>query len=282
VSTQGDAIRALDGRQTSWDAHVFYASEKQAESEKIRSRERVMDFLAAHADPSRPLQRHRCMTLPGAEWRFESAFEARMGRAPHWVGLERDAGVVEYGVRHMPSPHAIAKSGRSRWRFDLETPEGVISGYHAPYVADLVHSDLRSLIRARHSLCNAGGEWKGPWRTARERLFDWTMMWVDSFSPLTALVEDLARVDRCFHAEVRAAPFAVTMFIGHDFGPVASLIELAPGDAAEKRAAVLGEFLNRGKFSSCVVDDVHRYGTVAVVMGQLVRRRDLSAEERVA
>lgn len=266
---------AAPGSNLAWNRHGFFnIGDPKWLAAKQGVRERVADHLEKYMSRSQRTQ--CCMTMPGAEWKFEKTFAERFGWSPFWLGVEADAGVVEYGVRHMPG-----RPGVRRHTSRIHTPEGDFSGYETPGEARLVHADLRSLVRACRAFADVrrDPEWIGHWRKARLLLWNWSMFWFDGFATLTTAIEDLASIDRCLNAWVDVVPFAITLFCGHDTGTVSKLIAAARGDAAESRATVLAEFLDQKKYRTCDITAVERYGTMAVVMGLLRSRSPRNAPD---
>lgn len=259
-----ESRREVFGRRGQrWDRHAFYGlSEPEIVAAKARSRRTAGEHLTNYK-ASLDVQVHRCMTLPGARWTFERAFSGEFGWSPIWIGLEASPSVVEYSVRYMPS--------RFRREFFCTTPRGEFRGYNSGpsnhRAASLVNADLRSLV----STCSELGDVE-PDERARDRvlrqLCRWTMFWLDGFSTLTTVLQDLAGVEACFHPWVTVVPFAVTVFVGHEPpGPINNLIKLAPGDAAESRAAVLAEVLCAGR--DVEIAGVERYGHMALITGEI-------------
>lgn len=231
-----------------WDGELPYGSET-----KQRQHDRVLAFFRANHER----KRMRFFGLPGAEWTFEKMLEAEF-RGAEFACLEREWGILEYGMRHMP--------GKRHHTRLFQTGAGAISGAQSSN-AIVMGVDFSDFVF--YGSRKAGGG-----RSNKESTRQWcnlwkrnTAVWIDGQStvgsPMTAAI---SRIGNYCDMHTLKVPFAYTFMLGRD----------APG-TLDDRVDILNRFLCSGRYRSFELCDSWGYEghggcAMAMMMGLLVKK----------
>lgn len=169
----GASVRVGKRGLYGWDGRIRWRT-----GEKQRQRLKVLQHLLSYHSKS-PLA---FFGLPGEEWRFEHELEAvRPGST--FTGVERNYGVFEYSLRHMPGKdHRLVK---------LDTDIGEVQAARSES-SRLLYGELLSLLR-------------------QVDLASHTAIWIDGMSPISSDMAEVAQNVWCLIDPAAAVcPFAFT------------------------------------------------------------------------
>lgn len=247
-----DSLRTAKRPIYSWDGELKFQSEhKQAQ------REAVLAHLLKY---SSPLFRFQLLAFPGPEWTFEKMVLAERPDA-YLRCLEREWGILEYGVRHMP--------GERKRREVYQFPVGAMHGFSS-VTAKIVHIDFLDMSRGSARKLSTVDQ-----RTYYSQWKRNSAVWLDGQSPVGGLLTgSLSRVGHFCEKNVAVVPFAYTFLIGRD-----------EAGTFEQRVNALCGVLNGSRFRTFEPTDAFQYHGEASSMGTLlgtltIRNKDALLRKR--
>lgn len=196
IRVSPEEVGAIGRRAYSSDTiNDYYESRAANEVAKKSHREKIVQFFDGTVE--RVGSANTCFSFPGKHWKMENLLTEAGSRKKPWrfVAVERQLGILEYGMRYMPRKQTAANYVPYENMTVAMTDRATIANCSALHLMESIKTDDQ----------------------ASKVFGKWACFWWDMQGPLSLeLAHMISRLPYCLSKNCERYPFALTIMIGRD------------------------------------------------------------------
>lgn len=232
---------------------------------KAQQRDRVIAHVLRHHQKRIQPQ---FFSLPGSRWSTENILFEEWEQACHFVGVEKNWGVLARGIPWMP--------GTDRIFYHETMRNGSIQCARSSHV-NIAHYEMNDFLAIDRTMIR-DKQHRHQWGSAYGR---WTACWLDGWSPVgSTMLPSLMRLDKRMSMDAVCVPVAITFLIGRDDDWSVYTGADPNSDALTHRVEAIRSILDSREYRKFRLDDAWSYsdrdgldgGTMGVVLGRMCLR----------